>query len=93
MGNFSICSTPEFDETQLAQLDEIENAAQSLIDVLCEVPDYLKESCTQDGLKPHPMLVAEAVARILKEDMSCVFFPTHVEETDGTNYISDLYVD
>lgn len=82
-----------FDEDQLSQLEAVEEAAQNLIDVLCNVPDYLKNTWTQDGTKPHPYVIAEAVAGMLHQDMSCVFFPTHGENPDGVQFISDLYQD
>lgn len=80
-----------FDENQLAQLDRIENAAQELIDVLCDVPDYLQNSFEQSGFKPHPLLIAECAVDLIKRTMTCVFFPTHTEDADGTRTISDLY--
>lgn len=82
-----------FDENQLAQIDRIENAAQELIDALCDVPDYLQNSFEQSGFKPHPMLIATHVADIIRPTVSCVFFPTRTEDENGTRTISDLYGD
>lgn len=82
-----------FDENQLMQLDAVESAAQALIDALCEVPEYLEGIFVQDGIKPLPSLIAEAVANMLKQDMAYVFFPSHVEAPNGVNYITDIYED
>lgn len=82
-----------FDENQLFQLEKVEQAAQALIDVLCNVPEYLSSSYVQDGKPIHPLLLADMVAEILSHDVSHVFLPTHVctEDEKKTEYISDLY--
>lgn len=82
----------DFDENQVEQIGAVMDAAQNLIDVLCNVPDYLKNTFEQDGKPPHAMLIAEAVANMLGQDMAYIFFPVREEGVDGTMYISDIHV-
>lgn len=81
----------DFDENQVSQIGAVMEAAQNLIDVLCDVPEYLKNTFEQDGTKPHAMLIAEAVADILQQNMAYIFFPVREEATNGTVYISDIH--
>lgn len=81
----------DFDENQVAQADAVLDAAQNLIDVLCNVPDYLKNTFEQEGTPLHAMLIAEAVANMLGQNMAYVFFPTRGETENKTMFISDCY--
>lgn len=95
----------EFSTDQERQIDEVMNAAENLIRVLCTKPKYLLGSplrnyyITGKELPPiHPSEVADYVADMIEAkygERINIFFPTHLEmkATDGRilEYVRDTY--
>jgi len=90
---------PEFSADQLMQLDDIDTAAQSLIDVLLNKPTYLRSNNDSNRIKDfgvHPMVIADIVAEVLSHRGHTVYFPTRIENCrpevpTKSVYISDVY--
>ena len=90
---------PEFSDDQLMQLDDINTAAQGLIDVLLNKPSYLRNNNDSIRVKDygvHPMEIADIVAEVLAHRGHTVYFPTRIEDFSENAvvkgpYISDTY--
>ena len=90
---------PEFSFDQVDQLEDIMTAAQNLVDVLLNKPQYLRgnnDSNKMKGFGVHPMEIADIVAEVLSHRGHTIYFPTRIENCSAeapvkTVYISDVY--
>ena len=88
----------QFSDSQLEQMDEIESAVCALVSTLLSKPSYLKhqdidipdhQKAPDFGLAM--LEIADVLATHLADAGYTVFFPTHISESDGTEYITDIY--
>jgi nucleoside-diphosphate-sugar epimerase len=90
--------TSEFSREQENQIDLVQGIVGDLLDAMLARPEYLKDSGLKrfdvNSIQVHPSEVADIVAEYLsKKKIGNVYYPTHTELLDGTEWISDTFND
>lgn len=86
-----------YTKDQLARIDQVNQAARDLIDLLLECPDYLARYLPAQLIVPpikdtFPTIAVDLVANFLSTSGYTVFYPNHVEtRSPAVEYVTDVY--